>query len=177
MDDDPLGRHHGTMPRKRTRLWFLLSIFFGILLTIGIAVTSEPIYPGINTIIFEAISKNPFQVYEINTECELVEAIMDGVFYARMSEYYETIPDAINEIEQIAAEIKMNNSVATEEQKKRILELLTSGIPEYFSLNPDLLDTLIFLDEHPRGSLGWLDRMNSAINKCDLVYTMEDVYG
>ena len=53
MDDDPLGRHRGTMPRPRTRLWYLLPIFFGILVVIAIAIIPESTYSSDNTLVSE----------------------------------------------------------------------------------------------------------------------------
>jgi len=79
MDDDSLGKHRSRVPRPRTRLWYLLSIFFGILLVIAtIALVFEPTYSS--TVISEIISKNPLQVYEINTVCELADLLLENNF-------------------------------------------------------------------------------------------------
>ena len=176
MDDDPLGRHRGTMSRPRTRLWYLLPIFFGILLTIGIAVISESIYPGIDTVISEAIPKNPFQVYEINTVCELADLMLENnhSFQSYFPDFEKQLPTEWNErISALAAKEKFWNEL-TDEQKTprgyltaeaeieiqeiehRLKILSYTMVMKYFSVNPDLEGTFLVLYEYLPYSLLWL---------------------
>ena len=54
MNDDALDKHHGNMPHPRTRLWYLLPIFFGVLVVIAIAIFPESTYSRNSTIIIES---------------------------------------------------------------------------------------------------------------------------
>ena len=165
------------MPRPRTRLWYLLPIFFGILLTIGIAVISEPIYPSIDTVISEAISKNPFQVYEINTVCELADLLLENhfSFQVYMDDFEKQLPTEWNERMSIQAESEKFWKEISDQQKNLGSRYLTAEeeitiqkiehrykissytmIMKYFSVNPDLEGTFVALYEYNPLSLLWL---------------------
>jgi len=170
MDDDALDKHRGTMPRPRTRLWYLLPIFFGVLVVIAIAIIPESTYSRNSTIISEEISKKPLQAYEINTECELLAAILNGEFDVPITELSKSFPDEANEAQQILDEIQTNNGNATQEQESKIKALFFSMIMKYFSINPDLKDSFYYMNEYPRDSLAWIDRIDSVLSKCNLTF-------
>jgi len=170
MDDDALDKHRGSMPHPRTRLWYLLPIFFGVLVVIAIAIIPESIYSRNSTIISEEISKKPLQVYEINTECELLAAILNHEFDLPITELSKSFPDEANEAQQILDEIQINNGNATQEQESKIKVLFFSMIMKYFSINPDLKDSLYYMNEYPRDSLAWIDRIDPIFSKCNLTF-------
>ena len=175
MDDDPLGKHRGRMPRPRKPLWYLLSIFFGILLVIAaIALVFEPTYSS--TVISEIISKNPFQVYEINTVCELADLMLENnhSFQSYFPDFEKQLPTEWNErISALAAKEKFWNEL-TDEQKTprgyltdeaeieiqeiehRLKILSYTMVMKYFSVNPDLEGAFLVLYEYLPYSLLWL---------------------
>ena len=175
MDDDPLDKHRGRMPRPRKPLWYLLSIFFGILLVIAaIALVFEPTYSS--TLISEIISKNPFQVYEINTVCELADLMLENnhSFQSYFPDFEKQLPTEWNErISALAAKEKFWNEL-TDEQKTprgyltaeaeieiqeiehRLKILSYTMVMKYFSVNPDLEGTFLVLYEYLPYSLLWL---------------------
>ena len=175
MDDDPLGKHRGSMPRPRKPLWYLLSIFFGILLVIAaIALVFEPTYSS--TLISEIISKNPFQVYEINTVCELADLMLENnhSFQSYFPDFEKQLPTEWNErISALAAKEKFWNEL-TDEQKTprgyltaeaeieiqeiehRLKILSYTMVMKYFSVNPDLEGAFLVLYEYLPYSLLWL---------------------
>jgi len=169
MDDDDLDKHRGTMPRPRTRLWYLLPIFFGVLVVIAIAIIPESTYSRNSTIISEEISK-PLQVYEINTECELLAAILNHEFDVPITELSKSFPDEANEAQQILDEIQINNGNATQEQESKINALVFSMVSKYLSINPDLKDSFYYMNEYPRDSLAWIDRIDPIFSKCNLTF-------
>ena len=176
MDDDPLGKHRGRMPRPRKPLWYLLSIFFGILLVIAaIALVFEPTYSS--TVIFEGISKNPFQVYEINTVCELADLMLENnhSFQSYHEDFEKQLPAEWNEIMSIQAESEKFWKEISDQQKNLGSRYLTAEeeiiikelqhknkiltytmIMKYFSVNPDLEGTFLVLYEYLPYSLLWL---------------------
>ena len=175
MDDDALDKHPGTMPRPRTRLWYLLPIFFGILLVvIAIAIIPESTYSS--TVISEAISKNPFQVYEINTVCELADLLLENNFsFDQYNEDFEKqVPAKWNErMSALAAEKKFWNeltdeqitsrqyltaeaSIEIQEIEKRVKRSYYTMIMKYFSVNPDLEGEFVALFEYMPLSILWL---------------------
>ena len=175
MDDDPLDKHRGRMPRPRKPLWYLLSIFFGILLVIAaIALVFEPTYSS--TLISEIISKNPFQVYEINTVCELADLMLENnhSFQSYFPDFEKQLPTEWNErISALAAKEKFWNEL-TDEQKTprgyltdeaeieiqeiehRLKILSYTMVMKYFSVNPDLEGAFLVLYEYLPYSLLWL---------------------
>ena len=175
MNDDPLGKHRGMMPRPRKPLWYLLSIFFGILLVIAaIALVFEPTYSS--TLISEIISKNPFQVYEINTVCELADLMLENnhSFQSYFPDFEKQLPTEWNErISALAAKEKFWNEL-TDEQKTprgyltdeaeieiqeiehRLKILSYTMVMKYFSVNPDLEGAFLVLYEYLPYSLLWL---------------------
>jgi len=145
---------------------FSLVLIFGMLNAIGIIPGLT--YSSDGTVIFEGISKNPFQVYEINTECELLAAILNNKFNVPITELSKSFPDEANEIQQILDKIEINNGIATPEQESKIKTLFFSLIMKHFSINPDLKDSLISMTEYPRDSLAWIDRIDPIFSKCNL---------
>ncbi len=118
MDDDPLGKHRGEMPRPRTRLWYLLPIFFGILVVIAIAIIPESTYSS-NNVISEAISKNPFQVYEIDTVCELADLMLENhfSFQSYHEDFEKQLPAEWNErISILAAKEKFWKEISDQQK-------------------------------------------------------------
>ena len=146
IDDDPLGRHRGMMPRPRTRLWYLLPIFFGILVVIAIAITPEE------------ISKNPFQVYEINTICEVADLMLENhhSFQSYKEDFEKQFPTLWNERESISAEVQKNNGLMTDEQLTRNREIYYEMIKKYFSVNPNLKNEFALLYPNDPYVLLWL---------------------
>ena len=175
MDDDPLDKHRGRMPRPRKPLWYLLSIFFGILLVIAaIALAFEPTYSS--TVISEIISKNSLQVYEINTICELADLLLENnfSFQSYSPDFEKQLPTKWNErISALAAKEKFWNEL-TDEQKtprgyltdeaeieiqkieNRIKISYYTMIMKYFSVNPELEGEFVALFEYMPLSLLWL---------------------
>jgi len=175
MDDGSLGRHRGMMPRPRTRLWYLLPIFFGILLVvIAIAIIPESTYSS--TVISEVISENPSQVYEINTVCELADLLLENNFsFDQYNEDFEKqVPAKWNErMSALAAEKKFWNeltdeqitsrqyltaeaSIEIQEIEKRVKRSYYTMVMKYFSVNPDLEGEFFALFEYMPYSLLWL---------------------
>jgi len=175
MDDDPLDKHRGRMSRPRKPLWYLLSIFFGILLVIAaIALVFEPTYSS--TVISEAISKNPFQVYEINTVCELADLMLENnhSFQSYFPDFEKQLPTEWNErISALAAKEKFWNELTDEQRTPRgyltdeaeieIQEIehrlkisSYTMVMKYFSVNPDLEGEFLVLYEYLPYSLLWL---------------------
>ena len=169
MDDDPLGRHHDTMPRPRTRLWYLLPIFFGILLVIAaITLAFEPTYSS--NMISEAISKNPFQVYEINTVCELADLLLENnfSFQSYHEDFEKQYPTEWNDRQYYYKESEENilknyESKTLEqvieqekEQKIKLNVLYSEMVIKYFSINPDLKGEFVALYQFFPLSLLWL---------------------
>jgi len=175
MDDVPLGKHRGRVSRPKTRLWYLLSIFFGILLVIAaIALVFEPTYSS--TVISEIISKNPLQVYEINTVCELADLLLENnfSFQSYHEDFEKQLPTEWNErISTLAAKEKFWNEL-TDEQKTprryltdeaeitiqkiehRLKISYYTMIMKYFSVTPDLEGEFVALYEYMPWSLLWL---------------------
>ncbi len=169
MDDEPLGRDVGN-PRTRIRMLYLIPIFFGILVVIAIAIASESTHATDNTAISEEISEKPLQVYEINTECELLAAILNGKFALPITELSKSFPDEVNQVQQIVDEIQTNNGIATKEQESKIKTLMFSMTAKYFSVNPDLEDLFFYMTEYPRDSLAWIDRIDPIFSKCNMTF-------
>jgi len=192
MDDDPLDKHRGRMPRPRTRLWYLLSIFFGILLVIAaIALVFEPTYSS--TVIFEGISKNPFQVYEINTVCELADLLLENhfSFQSYHEDFEKQLPTEWNErISALAAKEKFWKEIS-DQQKNLGSRYLTAEeeitiqkidhrlkisyytmIMKYFSVNPDLEGEFVALYEYLPYSLLWLKEYHT-----ECMPLLEEKYG
>ena len=169
MDDDPLDKHRGRMPRPRKPLWYLLSIFFGILLVIAaIALVFEPTYSS--TLISEIISKNPFQVYEINTVCELADLLLENNFSFqsyhedfekqyptewnnRQSYYKESEENILKNYESKTLEQVIEQE---KEQKIKLSVLYSEMVIKYFSINPDLKGEFVALYQFFPLSLLWL---------------------
>ena len=191
MDDDPLGRHRGTMPRPRTRLWYLLPIFFGILLVIAaITLAFEPTYSS--TLISEIISKNPLQVYEINTVCELADLMLENnhSFQSYFPDFEKQLPTEWNErISALAAKEKFWNELTDEQKTPRgyltdeaeieIQEIehrlkisYYTMVMKYFSVNPDLEGTFLVLYEYLPYSLLWLKEYHP-----ECIPLLEEKYG
>jgi len=176
MNDDPLGKHRDTMPHPRTRLWYLLPIFFGILVVIAIAIIPESTYSSDNTVISKVISKNPFQVYEINTVCELEDLMLENNhnFKSYHEDFEKQVPAKWNErISALAAQEKFWNeltdeqitsrqyltaeaSIEIQEIEKRVKRSYYTMVMKYFSVNPDLEDTFILMYENFPLDLIWL---------------------
>ena len=176
MDDDPLGKYRGRMPRPRTRLWYLLPIFFGILFVIAaIVLVFEPTYSS--TVIFEGISKNPFQVYEINTVCELADLLLENhfSFQSYHEDFEKQLPAEWNErMSVLAAKEKFWKEIS-DQQKNLGSRYLTAEeeitiqkiehrlkisyytmIMKYFSVNLELGGEFLALYEYFPLSLVWL---------------------
>jgi len=146
---------------------FSLVFIFGMLNAIGIIPGLT--YSSDGTVIFEGISKNPLPVYKINTECELLAAILNGEFNVPLIALSRSFPDEANEAQQILDEIKINNGNATQEQSDRLNTLMFSMTSKYFSLNPDLKDSFYYMIHYPRDSLAWIDRIDPIFSKCNLI--------
>ena len=169
MDDDPLDKHRGRMPRPRKPLWYLLSIFFGILLVIAaIALAFEPTYSS--TVISEIISKNSLQVYEINTICELADLLLENNFSFqsyhedferqyptewndRQSYYKESEENILKNYESKTLEQVIEQE---KEQKIKLNVLYSEIVIKYFSINPDLKGEFVALYQFFPLSLLWL---------------------
>ena len=176
MDDDPLDKHRGRISRPRKPLWYLLSIFFGILFVIAaIALVFEPTYSS--TVISEIISNNPLQVYEINTVCELADLLLENhfSFQVYMDDFEKQLPTEWNERMSIQAEQEKFWKEISDQQKNvgsryltaeeeitiqkiehRLKILSYTMIMKYFSVNPDLEGTFVALYEYNPLSLLWL---------------------
>ena len=176
MDDDPLDKHRGRISRPRKPLWYLLSIFFGILFVIAaIALVFEPTYSS--TVISEIISNNPLQVYEINTVCELADLLLENhfSFQVYMDDFEKQLPTEWNERMSIQAESEKFWKEISDQQKNLGSRYLTAEeeitiqkiehrykissytmIMKYFSVNPDLEGTFVALYEYNPLSLLWL---------------------
>ena len=170
MDDDALDKHPDTMPHPRTRLWYLLPIFFGILVVIAIAIIPESTYSRNNAIISEEISKEPLQVYEINTVCELADLLLENHFSfqsyredfekqlptewnAWMSYHKESEENILKDYESKTLEEVIRQE---REQKIKLSELYSEMVIKYFSINPDLKGEFLALYQFFPLSLLWL---------------------
>ena len=170
MNDDPLGRHGGKTSSPRTRLWYLLPIFFGILVVIAIAIISESTNSSDNSVISEAIFKNPLQVYEINTVCELADLLLENnfSFQSYHADFEKQFPTEWNDWQSYYKESEENilknyesktlEQVIEQETEQKIkLKQLYHKMPmKYFSINPELEDEYIALYEFVPLSLLWL---------------------
>ena len=169
MDDDPLDKHRGRISHPRKPLWYLLSIFFGILLVIAaITLAFEPTYSS--TVISEIISKNPFQVYKINTICELADLLLENNFSFqsyhedfekqyptewnnRQSYYKESEENILKNYESKTLEQVIEQE---KEQKIKLNVLYSEIVIKYFSINPDLKGEFALLFPNDPYNLLWL---------------------
>ena len=176
MNDDANRRHRGGISPQRTRLQYLIPIFFGLLLVIvAIAFTFETTYSSDRSTISEPISKNPFQIYEINTVCELADLLLANnfSFQSYHKDFEKQLPTEWNAWQSYHKESEENilkdyESKTLEqvieqekEQKIKLSELYSEMVIKYFSINPDLkgeflalyqffpLSLLWFKDKHP----------------------------
>jgi len=143
---------------------------FASIISLGLTTSSD------NTIISEAISKNPFQVYEINTVCELADLLLENKFsFEQYHEDFEKqVPAEWNErMSALTAEKKFWNELADEqitssqyltaeasveiqEIENRIKILYYTMIMKYFSINPELEGEFVALYQYVPMSLLWL---------------------
>ena len=176
MDDEPLDKHRGTTPRPRTRLWFLLALFFGILVTVAFGILSELIFSSDNTTISDGIFKNPLQIFEINTICELTDLILENghSFQSYNEDIKKQVPDEWNEWQSTLDAVDKFWSELTDEQRttanyltveaeielKKLEERVRPSyyrmIMKYFSINPDLKDEFALLFPNNPYTLLWL---------------------
>ena len=171
MDDDPLGKHRGRMPSPRTRLWYLLPIFFGILVVTAIAIIPESTYSSDNTVISEEISKEPLQVYEINAVCELADLLLENnfSFQSYHEDFEKQLPTEWNAWQSYHKESEENilkdyESKTLErvieqekEQKIKLSELYSEIVIKYFSIDPELKGEFLALYVLAPLSLLWLE--------------------
>ncbi len=149
-------------------------IIFGILN--AIATIPESTYSIDDTVISEAISKNPFQVYEINTVCELADLLLENNFsFDQYNEDFENqLPSEWNErMSALAVEKKFwdeltdeqitsrqhltaDASIEIQEIEKRVKRSYYTMIMKYFSVNPDLEGEFVALFEYMPLSILWL---------------------
>ncbi|KAG2478105.1 MAG: hypothetical protein NPMRTH1_760010 [Nitrosopumilales archaeon] len=163
---------------KKAGISLGLGISIVIIFQILIAIDSIPesAYSGDNNMISEAISKNPFQVYEINTVCELADLMLENnhSFQSYFPDFEKQLPTEWNErISALAAKEKFWNELTDEQKTPRgyltdeaeieIQEiehrLKTSSytmVMKYFSVNPDLEGEFLVLYEYLPYSLLWL---------------------
>ena len=154
---------------------FSLVFIFGMLNAIGIIPGLT--YSSDGTVIFEGISKNPFQVYEINTVCELADLMLENnhSFQSYSTDFEKQLPTEWNErISALAAKEKFWKEIS-DQQKNLGSRYLTAEeeitiqkiehrlkisyytmIMKYFSVNPDLEGTFVVLYEYNPLSLLWL---------------------
>ncbi|KAG2477238.1 MAG: hypothetical protein NPMRTH1_1250019 [Nitrosopumilales archaeon] len=152
---------------------FSLVFIFGMLNAIGII-------PGLtysSAVISEVISKNPFQVYEINTVCELADLMLENhfSFQVYMDDFEKQLPTEWNERMSIQAESEKFWKEISDQQKNLGSRYLTAEeeitiqkiehrnkissytmVMKYFSVNPDLEGTFVALYEYNPLSLLWL---------------------
>ena len=153
---------------------FSLVFIFGMLNAIGIIPGLT--YSSDGTVIFEGISKNPFQVYEINTVCELADLMLENnhSFQSYFPDFEKQLPTEWNErISALAAKEKFWNELTDEQKTPRgyltdeaeieIQEIehrlkisYYTMVMKYFSVNPDLEGTFLVLYEYLPYSLLWL---------------------
>ena len=153
---------------------FSLVFIFGMLNAIGIIPGLT--YSSDGTVIFEGISKNPFQVYEINTVCELADLLLENHFSFDQykQDFEKQVPAEWNErMSAMAAEKKFWDELTDEQITSR--QYLTAEaeitiqkiehrlkisyytmIMKYFSINPDLEGEFLALYEYNPLSLLWL---------------------
>ncbi len=170
MDDDTIRRHRGGIPPQRTRLRYLIPIFFGVIIVVLIAFTFETTYSSDSSSISEAISKNPVQVYEINTVCELADLLLENHFSfqsyhedfekqhptewnAWKSYYKESEENILKNYESKTLEQVIEQE---KEQKIKLSKLYSETVIKYFSINPDLKGEFLALYELAPLSLLWL---------------------
>ncbi len=169
MDDDT--RHWGDIPPQRKRLRYLIPMFCGILLVfVVIAFTFETTYSSDSSTISDAISKNPLQVYEINTVCELADLLLENnfSFQSYHEDFEKQLPNEWNAWQSYHKESEENilknyESKTLEqvieqetEQKIKLSELYSEVVIKYFSINPDLKGEFLALYELAPLSLLWL---------------------
>ena len=153
---------------------FSLVFIFGMLNAIGIIPGLT--YSSDGTVIFEGISKNPFQVYKINTVCELADLMLENnhSFQSYFPDFEKQLPTEWNErISALAAKEKFWNELTDEQKTPRgyltdeaeieIQEIehrlkisYYTMVMKYFSINPDLEGTFLVLYEYLPYSLLWL---------------------
>ena len=153
---------------------FSLVFIFGMLNAIGIIPGLT--YSSDGTVIFERISKNPFQVYEINTVCELADLMLENnhSFQSYFPDFEKQLPTEWNErISALAAKEKFWNELTDEQKTPRgyltdeaeieIQEIehrlkisSYTMVMKYFSINPDLEGEFLVLYEYLPYSLLWL---------------------
>ncbi|MCH7560478.1 MAG: hypothetical protein IIC67_03765 [Thaumarchaeota archaeon] len=169
---------------------FSLVIIFGMLNATGII--SEVTYSSDSTVIFEGISENPFQVYEINTVCELADLLLENnfSFSSYQEDFEKEVPDEWNEWKSTIEAKKKFWSELTDEQRTDDQYLTTEAeielqeveqkvkpsyyrmIMKYFSINPDLEGEFLVLYEYLPYSLLWLKEYHP---ECTLL--LEEKYG
>jgi len=147
---------------------FSLVFIFGMLNAIGIIPGLT--YSSDGTVIFEGISKNPFQVYEINTVCELADLLLENNFSFqsyhedfekqyptewndRQSYYKESEENILKNYESKTLEQVIEQE---KEQKIKLSELYSEIVIKYFSINPDLKGEFVALYQFFPLSLVWL---------------------
>ncbi|MCH7560717.1 MAG: hypothetical protein IIC67_05015 [Thaumarchaeota archaeon] len=175
MDDEPLDKHRGTT-RPRTRLWFLLALFFGILVIIAFGIISELMFSSDDIVISDGIFKNLLQVYEINTVCGLADLLLENhfSFQSYHEDFEKQLPTEWNErMSILESKEKFWNELTDEQITSR--QTLTAEaeitlqkiehrskisyytmIMKYFSISPDLEGEFVALYENMPWSLLWL---------------------
>ena len=154
---------------------FSLVFIFGMLNAIGIIPGLT--YSSDGTVIFEEISKNPFQVYEINTVCELADLLLENHFsFDQYKENFEKqLPTEWNErMSILAAKEKFWKEISDQQKnlgsryltaeeeitiqkiEHRLKILYYTMIMKYFSVNPELEGEFLALYEYFPLSLVWL---------------------
>ena len=154
---------------------FSLVFIFGMLNAVGIIPGLT--YSSDGTVIFEGISKNPFQVYEINTVCELADLVLENhfSFQVYMDDFEKQLPTEWNERMSILAakekfwkeisdqQKNLGSRYLTAEEDNIITELENrekllyyTMIMKYFSVNPELEGEFLALYEYFPLSLVWL---------------------
>ncbi len=171
MNDDTNRRRRGGIPGQRRRLRYLIPIFFGMLLVIvAIAFAFETTYSSDSSRISEVISKNPFQVYEINTVCELADLLLENnfSFQSYHEDFEKQLPTEWNAWQSYHKESEENilkdyESKTLErvieqerEQKIKLSELYSDMVIKYFSINPELKGEFLALYHFVPWSLLWL---------------------
>ncbi len=171
MDNDALKRYRGDISPPRTRLWYLLPIFFGILVVTVIAIIPESSYSNDSVVISEAVSKNPLQVYEINTVCELADLLLANnfSFQSYHKDFEKQLPTEWNAWKSYHKESEENilkdyESKTLEqvieqerEQKIKLSELYSEMVIKYFSIDPELKGEFLTLYVLAPLSLLWLE--------------------
>ena len=166
------------MLNKKVGVGIGFLIVFGGILAIGIIFGDTKV----------SLAQNPLESYEINTECELVDLLLENnmSFQKYHEEFEQQLPTEWNNwksyLEESEASILKNyesktiQQVLAEETEQRIkLTQFYLKMPmEYFSINPSLENKVItHLYAYPTSFLGFQERDPVCFEKLNEKYQKE----